>query len=79
VVAWQVSVAVPEIVILVGLRLQLRLVELVVTVRATVPLKPPSGVTVMVLVPPGGPVLIVIELGLAVSVNSCTLNVTIVL
>jgi len=46
-------------------------------VRATVPEKPPSDATVMVLVAGDGHVVDTIEVGLAVSVKSWTLTVTI--
>ena len=69
---WQDNVEVPEPpVILVALRVQTRLVELVVTARVTVPAKPFTGATVMVEVPvtPAFTVTLVV---LAVTVKSCT-------
>ena len=48
-------------------------------VRATEPEKPPRDVTVMVLVAVDGHVVDAIEVGLAVSVKSWTLTVTIAL
>ena len=69
---WQDNVEVPEPpVILVALRVQRRLVELVVTARVTVPEKPFTGATVIVEVPvtPEFTVTLVV---LAVTVKSCT-------
>jgi hypothetical protein len=68
---------VPEIVMLGGVREHTRLVEFVVTLRLTVPEKPPSGVTVIPLVP-GAPGLVFTVVGLAVRLKSWTLNVTVV-
>jgi hypothetical protein len=64
-------------VIIVGVRVQARLVELVVTVRVTVPVKPPRACTVIVLVA-GLSVFAVTGVGLASSLKSVTLTVTIV-
>lgn len=75
----QDRVLVPEPpVMLVGLRVQLRLVELVVTVRATVPAKPFNGATVIVEVP-ATPTVVVTLVGLAAMVKSWTVNVTVAL
>ena len=60
---------------LVGVRVQVRFVEFVVTESETVPVNPPMPCTVMELVA-GLPVLAVIVVGLAVSVKSWTLKVT---
>ena len=66
------SVEVPEPPgILIAVRVQARLVELVVTARVTVPLNPLSEATVIVDVP-ATPVLTVALVGLAVTVKSCT-------
>jgi hypothetical protein len=62
---------------MIGLRVQLRLVEFVTTVRLTVPMKPPTAWTVMLLVA-GLPVFAVTSVGLAVRVKSWTFTVTIV-
>ena len=63
---WQESVDVPEPpVILVELRVQTRLVELVVTTRVTVPVKPLRGLTVIVEVAVA-PALTLTLVGLAV-------------
>jgi len=58
-------------VIVLELRVHDRLVELVVTLRLTVPAKPLIGVTVMVAVP-ATPTLTVTLLGLTVIEKSCT-------
>ncbi len=63
---------------LVGVRVHARLVELVVTVRLTVPVKPPTPCTVIVLMAEI-PVFTVAEVGLAVKVKSVTLTVAIAL
>jgi hypothetical protein len=57
--------------ILVAPRVQERLVELVVTARATVPEKPLTGATVMVEVP-ATPVFTLTPVVLAVTAKSCT-------
>ena len=68
----QDSVDVPEPpVILVELRVQDRLVELVVTARVTVPVKPLTGAIVTVAVP-ADPVVTETLPALAVIVKSCT-------
>ena len=65
----QDSVEVPEPPVMpVGFSVHERLVELVVTVRVTVPLKLFSGVTVILEIP-DTPVLTVILVGLAVTVK----------
>lgn len=71
-----VSVALPELVIDVGLSVAV-IPAGALAVNATVPLKPPSELTVIVLVP-DDPWRMVMLVGLAVSVKSCTLTVTIV-
>jgi len=53
-----------------------RLVELVVTARVTVPVKPFTGATVMVAVP-ATPAFAVTLVVLAVTVKSCTWYVTV--
>lgn len=73
------SVEVPEIETLVGLTLQTRLEELVETDSATVPVNPPTGVTVIVLTANVPPTVMVALVGAAVSVKSITLTVTEVL
>jgi hypothetical protein len=66
------SVEVPEPpVTLVGDKVQERFVELVVTVRATVPVKPFSGAMVIVEVP-AAPAFVVTLVGPVVIVKSCT-------
>ena len=68
----QDSVDVPDPpVILVELRVQDRLVELVVTARVTVPVKPLTGAIVTVAVP-AGPVVTLTLPVLDVTVKSCT-------
>jgi hypothetical protein len=71
------SVEVPEPpVTLVGERVHERLVEFVATVRLTVAEKPWSGATVRVEVP-ATPTVVLTVVGLAVSVKSCTVTVTV--
>ena len=75
-----VSVDVPELVIDVGLR-ETVIADGALAVSATVPLKPPTDVTVTVLLPvldPDAGWTMDTLVGLAVSVKSCTLTVTIV-
>ncbi len=75
--ALQDSAEVPEPpVILVADNVQDKLVELVVTAKATVPAKPFTGATVIVEVP-ATPALTVIFVTLAVTVKSWTWNVTV--
>lgn len=64
------SVDVPELLaIVVALKVHDKLVELVVTARMTIPMKPFAGATVMVEAP-ATPTLIVTIVGLAVTVKS---------
>jgi len=71
-VPWHDSVEVPEPpVMLVALRVQTRLVELVVTASVTVPVKPFTGATVIVEVAVA-PALTGTLVGLAVTVKSTT-------
>jgi len=75
----QVSVEVPEPPeMLVALRVQVRFVELVMTTRVTVPVKPLIGATVIVEVP-ATPALTVTLVALAVTVKSWTWYVTVAL
>jgi len=64
-------------VILVEDKLQTRLVELVATARATVPVNPLRGATVIVEVP-ATPEFTVTLVGLAARVKSCTITLTLV-
>ena len=75
----QASVEVPEPPeMLVALRVQVRFVELVMTTRVTVPVKPLTGATVIVEVP-ATPALTVTLVALAVTVKSWTWYVTVAL
>ena len=78
-VALHDSVEVPEPpAILVELNVHARLVELVVTPRVTIPLKPLTEATVIVDMP-AVPVFTVTVVGLAVTVKSWTWYVTVAL
>jgi len=75
---WQDNVEVPEPpVIEVELKVQTKLVELVITARLTAPVNPPRGETAMDEVPVA-PALVLRLVGVATTVKSCTITVTLV-